>query len=162
MLALGILLAAAVVRGWWLPGGFRDEAREEHVAQPENVEPPIVVPRPPVNLRESPTDHTPARPGSSLDLSQLRDLITEGAAMQARVAGMRGPMALPPADLPTSVEEWEARASAVLASRPELLAQFQAAPAPRLIKWSDPAGDLYDKLGQRIEVLKAIVRGRES
>jgi hypothetical protein len=71
-------------------------------------------------------------------------------------------MALTPPGLPKSVEEWKTRVGTVLASQPELLEQFQAALAPRLITFQGPAGKLHDELDQRINVLKAIVRSLES
>ncbi len=99
--------------------------------------------------------------GSAVSLRKLRDLIPEGEAMKARVAGRLGPMGLVQRGLPEEVADWESRVSAVLAPRPELLAQFQGAPPPRVFAVSGPAAELHDKLEARLKVLYAIVRGLE-
>jgi hypothetical protein len=84
----------------------------------------------------------------------------EGEAMQARVAGQRGLMNIVPPGLSANVVEWKKRASAVLAPRPELLAQFRDATGPvsAFSSIAGPAGKLHDEMGQRIHVLKAILQ----
>ena len=106
------------------------------------------------------TRNVASQQSSTINLETLRSLIVEGEAMQARVAGQRGPIALVSPDLSRSVAEWKERVSAVLAPRPELLTQFRAATAPPSLVPAlvGAAGKLHDELGQRIHVLKAILQ----
>jgi hypothetical protein len=56
MFALGVLVAVAIVRGWWLPGGFRDgpsvPSPEREPSQPPFEDPPP--PSRPIRLRTGP------------------------------------------------------------------------------------------------------------
>ena len=84
--------------------------------------------------------------------------------MQGRLVGQRGPLAIVPPGLSRDVADWEGRAGTALARRPELLSQFRAAtgPASPFSTMVGPAGKLHDQMGQRIQVLKAILRSLQA
>lgn len=144
---IGLYMCFAVLHGW-------RPAKRLHSTTPQPIPD-----RPSPGAIVTTARKTQSHQGSAISPETLRDLIVEGEAMQARVAGRRGPLALVPSDLPQSVAEWKEKVSAVLASRPDLLAQFQAAPPPSVFALHSPAGELHDEIGQHIRVLRAIVRG---
>lgn len=93
-----------------------------------------------------------------IDTDGLREFIVEGRAIQARIGERRTLLTIVPGDLDRSIGTWEAKASAALASRPELLAQFKAEPARNPFAVQTAARVAYDQLEQRLNVLEAIAR----
>ncbi len=156
MFGLAIVCLACAVRRVPFPLAAGDAVQEHEPLPPQHRPSPSAI------TAAAKTSRMNAPRGSAVSLGKLRELIVEGEAMRGRVADQRGPLALVPPGLPRSVAEWKAKVGTVLASRPELLDQFQAALAPTLITFQGPAGKLHDELDQRINVLKAIVRGLES
>jgi hypothetical protein len=139
LMVLGGFLVAALICGWWLPGGFdmTAEARE--------------------------TEPTPDGGGTAAQpalLPTLRTLAVEGRSLQGRITE-RGPMAGMPSGLPDRVEGWERTVREALQSRPELCAQFEAAanPGTRFVVIRSATDDLHRRLESELSVLEAIVRG---
>jgi hypothetical protein len=136
LMLLGVFLTVAIVRGWWLPGGFKALADE----------------------RKPGAGGAGMAPQQPSVLPTLRELAVEGRSLQGRLTN-RGPMAGMPPGLPDRVDGWEKTVSAALESRPKLRAQFEAPPGARFSILRNPTDDLYHRLEARLGVLEAIVRG---
>jgi hypothetical protein len=139
LMLLGVFLTVAVVRGWWLPGGFKEDKA------------PADEPRPGAGG----AGMAPQRPSI---LPRLRELAVEGRSLQGSLTN-RGKMSGMPPGLPDRVESWERTVSAALESKPKLRAQFEAPPGARFAILHSPTDDLYHRLEARLGVLEAIVQG---
>jgi hypothetical protein len=111
-------------------------------------------PPPPQGMSEA-TDAAPQRPSI---LPALRDLAVEGRSLQGSLTN-RGPMEATPPGLPDRVEGWEKTVSAVLESRPNLRAQFEAAPGAQFAFLHSATDDLHHRLESHLGVLEAIIQG---
>lgn len=138
---LGVFLIAALMRGWWLPGGFKEDEVRTDTTRSRSTDTAIV----------------PQRQSSILP--RLRELAVEGRALQGSLTNRGTLMAAIPPGLPDRVDGWERTVSAALESRPNLRAQFEARPGARFAVLHNPADDLYHRLEARLGVLEAIVQG---
>jgi hypothetical protein len=145
LIVLGVFLAVAVVRGWWLPGGFTIEQSTSVSSAPSAAT----------------AIETAQADAWVLHQQKLDSLLLEGRLLHARIAGgiseQEDLEAALPRALRRAVAEWEADVTAALArKRGSWLAHYGPVPLRDPLKVT--AGAALRRIDIQMSVLEAAIR----